>query len=211
MKYKLALGLILAAIAQPSSAADDGRMVTLQYQPGKPIELGTAINNSITVVFSPEERITQVQAADPTAFNVSSSSNGDSVVIKLLRNPATPDVTIRTQLRDYNFMIETRTPAESVYVARFNYSAIPGSATAGYRLSGTKALLPSRISDDGVHTYLEWPEDEALPAVFAVNSIGEEEMVDGYMRGGVFTIDRVNDELVFRLGKKMAKAVRNAG
>jgi type IV secretion system protein VirB9 len=82
------------------------------------------------------------------------------------------------------------------------------AAMTGYRLSGEKSLRPSRIGDDGVHTYIEWSEEQALPAVFAVNALGEEEIVDGYMRQDIFTIDRVHQRLVFRIGKKLAKAER---
>lgn len=77
-----------------------------------------------------------------------------------------------------------------------------------YKLSGEKSLRPVRIGDDGTHMYLEWSEEQALPAVFALNALGEEEMVDGYMRQGIFTIDRVHQSLVFIIGKKRAKAVR---
>lgn len=83
-----------------------------------------------------------------------------------------------------------------------------GSLATSYRLSGERSLRPSRIGDDGVHMYLEWSEEQALPAVFAVNALGEEEMVDGYMRQGIFTIDRVHHALVFRIGKKQARAER---
>ncbi|MGH8337682.1 MAG: TrbG/VirB9 family P-type conjugative transfer protein, partial [Gammaproteobacteria bacterium] len=79
---------------------------------------------------------------------------------------------------------------------------------ASYRLSGEKSLRPVRIGDDGTHMYLEWSEEQALPAVFALNALGEEEMVDGYMRQGIFTIDRVHPALVFRIGKKRALAKR---
>lgn len=84
-------------------------------------------------------------------------------------------------------------------------------AAAIYRLSGEKSLRPVRIGDDGTHMYLEWSEEQALPAVFALNAIGEEEMVDGYMRAGIFTIDRVHQTLVFRIGKKRAYAKRMNG
>ena len=77
-----------------------------------------------------------------------------------------------------------------------------------YQLSGEKSLRPVRMGDDGVHMYLEWSEEQALPAVFALNAIGEEEMVDGYMRQGIFTIDRVHQTLIFRIGKKRARADR---
>jgi type IV secretory pathway VirB9-like protein len=79
-----------------------------------------------------------------------------------------------------------------------------------YKLSGELSLRPARISDDGTHMYLEWTEDQALPAVFALNARGDEEMVDGYMRQGIFTIDRVHNRLVFRIDKKSARAERTA-
>lgn len=79
---------------------------------------------------------------------------------------------------------------------------------SSYKLSGELSLRPARISDDGAHMYLEWTEEQALPAVFAVNAQGKEEMVDGYMRQGIFTIDRVHSHLVFRIDKKRARADR---
>ena len=84
----------------------------------------------------------------------------------------------------------------------------PPAPMVGYKLSGEKSLRPVQIGDDGVHMYLQWSADQALPAVFAINPQGGEEMVDGFMREGVFTIDRVYPELVFRIDKKAAKAVR---
>jgi type IV secretion system protein VirB9 len=77
-----------------------------------------------------------------------------------------------------------------------------------YRVSGERALRPEQISDDGDKTYLVWGADQALPAVFAINAFGGEEIVDGYMRDGVFTIDRVYTRLVFRIDRKVAKADR---
>jgi type IV secretion system protein VirB9 len=77
-----------------------------------------------------------------------------------------------------------------------------------YRLSGDRALWPVEIGDDGIHTYIVWSEEQSLPAVFAINAIGREEMVDGYMRQGIFTIDRIYEKLVFRIDKKAAKAKR---
>lgn len=77
-----------------------------------------------------------------------------------------------------------------------------------YKLSGAVELRPARISDDGTHTYIVWAPDQALPAVFAVTALGAEEMVDGYMRNDVFTIDRVHPQLVFRIDKKLTRAKR---
>ena len=91
----------------------------------------------------------------------------------------------------------------------------PGS-TAGpamntYRLKGAAILRPIRIGDDGVHTYIQWSEDQPIPAVFALDPRGNEQLVDGYMRGDLFTIDRVYPALVFRIDKDKAEAHRNMG
>jgi type IV secretion system protein VirB9 len=86
-----------------------------------------------------------------------------------------------------------------------------GSAEARqwrYRVTGEPALRPEQMSDDGEKTYLVWHPDHALPAVFAINDFGGEEIVDGYMRNGIFTIDRVYARLVFRIDRKVAKASR---
>lgn len=77
-----------------------------------------------------------------------------------------------------------------------------------YRVTGERALRPEQMSDDGEKTYLVWHPDHALPAVFAINDFGGEEIVDGYMRNGIFTIDRVYSRLVFRIDRKVAKASR---
>ena len=77
-----------------------------------------------------------------------------------------------------------------------------------YKLSGEKSLRPVQVGDDGVHMYIQWGAEQELPAVFSINPQGGEEMVDGFMREGVFTIDRVYPVLVFRIDKKSAKAVR---
>lgn len=82
------------------------------------------------------------------------------------------------------------------------------SASFRYKVSGNRALRPIRMHDDGMRTYIEWDQDQALPAVFVLNEMGQEETTDGYMREGIYTIDRVNRRLIFRIGKDSAKAER---
>lgn len=90
------------------------------------------------------------------------------------------------------------------------HSAIitPSSVVGGYRLSGERVLRPTTVVDDGIRTYIEWGEFQPLPAVFGIGPTGKEEVVDGYMREGKFTIDRVYNELIFRMDDMRAKAHR---
>jgi type IV secretion system protein VirB9 len=225
----LALLFAISATAPEFAAAqafdNDGRITTLAYRSGETMTLRSAPGNSLTIIFAPGETIQAVDLGDGQAFNVSLSSTSDSLTLRTYSAPTDPHLTVHTQLRQYNFVMQVGSPSEATYVVRFAHGselapsgqtahASGGPSQAGtnaaYRLSGTRSLRPARISDDGAKTYLEWGEDQALPAVFAINSVGEEEMVDGYMRGSVFTIDRVNRELVFRIGKKSAKAQRQS-
>lgn len=88
-------------------------------------------------------------------------------------------------------------------------SAAP-ETTGRYRLSGERVLRPVQMSDDGLRTYIVWGPEQALPAVFAITATGAEEIADGHMRDGVFTIDRVHPRLIFRIDKKAARAERIA-
>ncbi|HVR91899.1 MAG TPA: TrbG/VirB9 family P-type conjugative transfer protein [Novosphingobium sp.] len=221
MKRALALMLMFATPTGAAAAQmieSDARVATVAYAAGSVVPLRTAAGNSLAIIFAPGERILGVEVGDPEAIEVALSGTTDSLVVRTLRAPANPALTVRTNLRQYSFDVKVGPANEAAYTVRFTYgpetpTTRPAPTTAGamvgsYKLSGTLVLRPARISDDGVHTYLEWSEEQALPAVFALNSLGEEEMVDGYMRDGIFTIDRINPVLVFRIGKKTAKAER---
>lgn len=220
MTLRFALMLALAA-PMPVFAASvldaDGRIATIAYAPGAVVPLRTAAGNSLAIIFAPGERVINVEVGDPDAVDVSLSGTTDGLFVKALRAPVNPSLTVKTDLRQYAFTVQMGPASEAAYAVRFAYgpppAAIPAPAAATpaegrYKLSGERVLRPIRISDDGVHTYLEWAEEQALPAVFALNALGEEEMIDGYMRDGIYTIDRINPTLVFRIGKKTAQAER---
>ena len=107
---------------------------------------------------------------------------------------------------DMAFTVRFRYPGETA-ATNATADATP-PVTYNYRVSGARALRPSRISDDGTHTYIEWPQESALPAVYGLDARGQETLVNGGMRGGVFVIDGVTPRLVFRIDRDIARAVR---
>ena len=213
----LAAALAACLCAGTGAAAQtlegDGRVATVRFVEGTAIPLQSAAGNGLTIIFAPGERVQGFEVGDPAALDVSLSGSTDSLLVKALRQPTNPQLSVRTQLRNYLFHIQLGAPETATYVVRFTYGPEPATAAAAssvgrYKISGTRALRPVRIADDGVRTYLEWAPDQPLPAVFALNPLGGEEMVDGYMRDGVYTIDRIHPQLVFRIDKKSAKAER---
>lgn len=77
-----------------------------------------------------------------------------------------------------------------------------------YKLRGDKLLLPSLIWDDGSRTFIEWPANVELPAVFAVDAKGSEVTVNAYFRNEHLVIDSVHSSLLFRLDRQVARAER---
>jgi len=224
---RLATALVLTAFAAGASAQvapapgfDDPRLQTVSYDPTRPVRLVAFPDSSLTVLLLPGEQIRRVVLSDPLAFEARATGANDSLSILPLRTDATATLLVDTAQRRYEFDLATGDGLAAAYVVRFvgggaasgpavlARATVPPAITGEYRLSGEQTLLPSKIGDDGTRTYLEWDAYQSLPAVFGIGFNGEEEVVDGYMRNGVFTIDRVYGELVFRIDKKRARARR---
>src|SRR3546814_14938893 len=71
-----------------------------------------------------------------------------------------------------------------------------------------RSLAPAGMHDDGVKTYIDWSPETPLPAVFFIDDYGRERLANGNMRGGLYVIDSVHEELLFRIDKKKARAKR---
>jgi type IV secretion system protein VirB9 len=207
------------AIAQlaPTPSFDDPRLQTVAFDPTRPVRLVAFANSTLIVMLLPGERIERFVLSDTAAFDVKATGPGDGFSIAPLRADSAATLLVDTNHRRYEFDIATGEGLAAAYLVRFvdpsapvRVAAAPAASpvTSKYRLSGERALMPSKIVDDGERTYLEWGEYQSLPAVFGIGANGEEEVVDGYMREGVFTIDRVYRELVFRIDRKRARARR---
>ncbi len=202
---------------------DDPRLQTVAYDPARAVRLVAFPDASMTVLLLPGEQIQRLAVSDPLAFEARAAGANDSFSVRPLRPDAATTLLVDTAQRRYEFELATGNGLAAAYLVRFvggvperpqppiprwTPQTQPPVIVGEYRLSGDEALRPSRISDDGTRTYLEWDAYQSLPAVFGIGFNGEEEVVDGYMRGGVFTIDRVYGELIFRIDKKRARARR---
>lgn len=222
----LALGSASASgQVSPTPGFDDPRLQTIAYDAARPVRLVAYPGANLTVMLLPGDRIQRATLSDPSAFDVRVTGSLDSLNIVPLRADAAASLLVDTGLRRYQFELGTGEGLLAAYVVRFveqDTASAPmppaiasppaqEALTGKYRLTGEKNLLPTRIGDDGERTYIEWGQYQSLPAVFGIGSTGQEEVVDGYMRGGVFTIDRVYPELVFRVDRKRARARRREG
>ena len=210
----------LGAQVRPVPGAGDPHIQSVDYAPDQVVVLEAASGYQVTVELSPDEQVENVAVGDSGAWQVTANRRGDRLFVKAITGGVSTNMTVITNVRVYVFELTPVSASGGMgYTVRFRYPpAAPDAEDQGptaegegrYRLGGDKALRPSEISDDGTHTYIRWPRDRALPAVYAIGDTGEETLVNGMMRDDVFVIDSVSRRLVFRIDDHKATASRVA-
>jgi type IV secretion system protein VirB9 len=224
--FLLVAGLALAcgpasAQVRPQPGVGDPRIQGIDYAPEQVVTLQGTPGYELTVELSPDEQVENVALGDSGAWQVTANRRGDHLFIKALQNGVSTNMTVVTSVRLYNFeLVPLNGPTGDMpYTIRFHYpgtadqnagddDAASASGKGRYVLSGDKDLRPSAISDDGRHTYIQWPRDRSLPAVYAIGSDSQEALVNGMMRDDIFVIDSVSEKLVFRIDDHVARAER---
>lgn len=224
----LLVGAPLTAEVIPEPAGGNPRIQTVRWQPGETIQLTALPATGLTVMFEPGEQIAGVEV-DASLVDARVSAERDALLLLPLREGALGLLRVSTARRAYIFTLRTGRDLMAAYLVRFD-SAPPALATASiaspflpatappttpaprssWRIKGDREVQPAQISDDGARTYITFADGSALPAIFALGPTGEEQVVNGYMRGGRFVIDQVWSELVFRIDAKKATARRQA-
>lgn len=64
-------------------------------------------------------------------------------------------------------------------------------------------IVPSLVFDDGRFTYLRFPGNREVPAVFHVRSDGSETLVNARMEDDLLVVDRVSRRLMLRAGSSV--------
>ncbi|RMB24879.1 type IV secretion system protein VirB9 [Sphingomonas sp. PP-F2F-G114-C0414] len=223
MKTLVALCLVLCwpddGIAQvsPVTAEGDQNSWTLNYSQTQIMILPVGRNGALMVTLADDEIVQSISSGAPMVWQATTGRLSNTFTVRAMAGANEAPLSVLTNKRSYNFRLSAVAPTRAPYNIRMTYeAAAPGNgnsveevpARAQYRIRGNPELRPSAITDDGSKTYIEWGPEQALPAVFALDRLKREEMVNGYMRDDVFTIDRVYERLVFRIDRATATAVR---
>ena len=82
-------------------------------------------------------------------------------------------------------------------------TAAPEPINSNYSIAEGKTsedIVPTLVFDDGRFTYLRFPNNREVPAVFHVLPDGSETLVNVRMEGDLLVVDRVSRRLVLRAG-----------
>lgn len=221
--------LLLAALAMPCAIsaqllprpeAENPRLQTFEWQRGQDIILTALPDTVLTVLLEPGEQIRRITLADDRLIEAMVSSEGDGFQILPKGEISGVAVNVESDRRSYRFLVRTGSDLMAAYLVRLHRGPVRavekapsvkvGDEVWRYRLRGDRSVRPAAIRDDGIRTRISFAKDQALPAIFARTALGSEELVNGYMRGEDFVIDRVYPELVFRIDKAKASARRNS-
>jgi type IV secretion system protein VirB9 len=224
MKYWLCLGCLslaapLHAQIVPMPDRENTRFQSVTWAADQDILLTVLPNASLTIMLRASEQIERVTMGEAAPVEIRVTGDGNSFVIIPQGADMRTTLQVQTQERLYRFLLRTQDSPLSALLVRVAGSEQEPVDTAvwepegtqlwTYQLRGANEVRPQAIRDDARRTFIEYAPDQPLPAVFAIGATGEEEVVNGYMRNGIYVIDRVYPELVFRIDDARARATRN--
>jgi len=214
------------AQVQPQPAGGDPHLQAVDYDAGAIVQLKGAPGYQMMVELSPDEQIKSVALGDSSAWQVSVNKEGDRLFLKPVQPDVSTNMTVVTSVRVYNFdLASLSAPSPDMpYTVAFRYPAPKVLAPAAdgyvdvasatrrisrYKVSGNRLLWPSAMTSDGQHTFIDWPKNAPIPAVYSVDGKGEDVLVNGMMgTDDVYVVDGVPDRLMFRIDDSVAYAVR---
>ncbi|WP_420606748.1 TrbG/VirB9 family P-type conjugative transfer protein [Novosphingopyxis sp.] len=209
------------AQTQPYSDGGDPRLQVVNYDPDEIVRLMVSPGYQLTVSFAPTERIQNIAVGASDIWLVSATARGDHLFIKPTQGGISTNMTVITDVRSYLFELlpGSSDGRNSPFALQFRYGedlpdpaesvdTLDYAALTNWKLSGDRAIRPVEVGDDGTRVYIHWAEKQLQPAVFAIDDTGDEVLVDGYVRGDAYVIDRLFDKLVFRIGRDRAVARR---
>lgn len=231
MKVRLAtllwlfVGAPALAQVQPQASGGDPHLQQIDYDAGQIVQLRGAPGYELMVELSPDEQVQNVAVGDAAAWQVSVNKEADRLFIKPIQPDVATNMTVVTSVRIYSFdlMSMDGLTADMPYTVQFRYPApkvrraddgyIDVSAAtrrlSRYKVTGDRLLWPSSVTNDGQHTYISWPRTAPIPAVYALDALGNESLVNGMMGpDDVYVIDGAPQELTFRIDHNVAHAVR---
>lgn len=211
------------ALQEPRPIATDYRIRTVRYSSNEVYKFLGHYGYQSTIEFGKDETIETISIGDSLAWLIDPSAN--RLFIKPIEQDATTNMTVITNKHIYQFELHARETenirdARMMFVMRFAYpqddygdigmanldpvpdiDAEPEKYNLKYSLQGSDMVSPIRIFDDGKFTYMQFRDKNAeVPAIFHVDALGNEELVNFRTRDDYIVVERVSPIFTLRRG-----------
>lgn len=212
---------------RPSTTGTSPHVQTVDFIAGQVVQLQSAPGYQLMVELAADEHVENVALGDSGAWQVSVNHAGNRLFLKPLQAGSSTNMTVVSDARLYLFDLRSAESlgADMPYTVQFRYpppvmlarepdnlGTAPSQASpvGRYKVRGDKGLQPVGIHDDGVQTYIEFPPQAPLPAIYALDGSGRETLINGMIREGRMVVDSVAPVLIFRIDRRKATATRVA-
>ena len=120
-----------------------------------------------------------------------------------IKAPPPPPPPAMAQVRVPTIAVAIPPPPDPAVPVKERLGAAPRLVNTSYSIAeGQHAedIVPTLVFDDGRFTYLKFPNNREVPAIFHVLPDGSETIVNARMEGDLLVADRVSRRLVLRAG-----------
>jgi type IV secretion system protein VirB9 len=215
------------------AAAKDARLSERAYNPDEIVVLPGRVGVQATIIFGDDEHIENVAIGDSNSWQVTPNKRANLLFVKPLESKAQTNLTVVTDQHTYLFDLVAGVGVPH-YVLRFTYpdavktkaaalgamsaeeaeaaknpntvkgAQPPSALNFAWASRGSARILPTRIYDDGVSTYMSWSQGRPVPAILLRNDKGEEGATNYTVRGDLIVLDNVPKIIVLRSGTDVA-------
>lgn len=211
------------ALKEARPIATDYRIRSVRYSPNEVYKFVGHYGYQSSIEFAKDETIDTISIGDSMAWLIDPA--GNRLFIKPIEQDATTNMTVITDKRIYQFELHARETenirdTSMIFVMRFAYpqddyadintagfepmpdiQAEPEKYNLKYSIQGSDTIAPIRIFDDGNFTYMEFRDKNAeVPAIFHVDALGNEELVNFRTREDYIIVERVSPIFTLRRG-----------
>jgi type IV secretion system protein TrbG len=230
-----------AATKEPVKAGYINAIQVYPFSSGALYRLYSSVNQVSDVALQPGEKLVSVSTGDTVRWIVGDTTSGEGTAaqVHILVKPIAADLktnlVITTERRTYHLELES---TETTYMSSLSWTypdddliaikkkndgvasidTVPmeGAQTFDnlnfrYRIEGSASFAPSRVFDDGVKVYIQFPsslpQGEA-PPLFVQGSNGKPALVNYRVKGNTYIVDRLFAAAELRLGTKPQAIVK---
>ncbi len=216
----------LYAEQTPRGLSADGRIKMVNYDPNNVIRINAHYGYQTMIVFDNEETVQNVSIGDALAWQAVPVSN--HLFIKPVAG-STTNMTVLTNLRSYNFQLESsNAKVGHTYELKFiyfgqgsQYTQSAGSSNQNpplsqynwkYSYTGDGSQAPTQALDNGKFTYFKFKEMRAtsLPAIFSVDSDRTETLLNYHLEGEYLVVNCVANQFTLRNGDHVTSVYNDA-
>ena len=220
----LAIPSYSIALQESIPLSTDNRIRIVPYNPNEVYKFMGHFGYQSSIEFGDDEDIKTVSIGDSVAWQV--VPTGSRLFIKPIEQDPETNMTVVTSKHVYHFELHGKLAndiddSDMIFVFRFSYpgdtdvsfidknkvntpeiALHPEKYNQRYTISGSDAIAPIRIFDDGEFTYFQFKDINAdLPAFFKVDSEGKEAIINFRTVGDYIVVERVAGMFTLRHGK----------